>query len=198
MNVSVEKINIDSMLLKNLEKRLILAFTGKTRLAKNILQNVLRRWARRTQEIVDTVARLVATSENARSALLQGNLDLLGQSLLEYSRLKVIMAGADSNVEPREVKCLVAELTARNIIQGHALCGAGGGGFLVMLATEGYNTSIVSDLVQKELSKDNEALKYFTWHNCRISDRGLTTTIIEEDNIDVESFNLDWQYVESW
>jgi galactokinase/mevalonate kinase-like predicted kinase len=197
LKISIEQLGVDPIVLEKLEKRLILVFTGKTRLAKNILQNVLRQWARRASEIVDAVYQLVACSEAARSALLEGNLDLLGRTLSEYSRLKIRMAGKDSEVEPKVIKNLVTELMARDMIKGHSLCGAGGGGFLVMLASEGYEMHHISNLVKQELLKGDKDLELFTWHTCRISHQGLTTHIIEEDNISVESFQLAWQKIDS-
>jgi fucokinase len=104
--ISVKKIEMDPKVLAKFEERIILAFTGKTRLAKNILQNVLRRWARRTDEIVSTVEQLVRLSETARDEILRGDLDALGQTLFESSKLKFAMAGEDSGVEPVAVKKL--------------------------------------------------------------------------------------------
>jgi fucokinase len=196
MDISIEKLMVEDSTWKNLEKRLILAFTGKTRLAKNILQNVLRRWARGSSEIVEAVNRLVSGSELARTALLKGDLTLLGKTLSEYAILKILMAGEDSVVEPKVVRNLVAELSAREMIMGSALCGAGGGGFLIMLASEGHSLKSVSELVENELAQQDEKLKLFTWHECRISDKGLTTHIIEGDDcLDVNAFKLDWQKI---
>ncbi|KAL3936159.1 MAG: hypothetical protein SGBAC_008458, partial [Bacillariaceae sp.] len=127
VNVSIEKLAIDSNSLAELEKRLVLIFTGKTRLAKGILQKVLRRWARRESDVLDTVEGLVECSEQARSVLLEGRVDDLGGILSTYAALKVRIAGEDAGVEPQVVKDLIQDLTKMGAITGHALCGAGGG-----------------------------------------------------------------------
>lgn len=195
--MSVENLNIDPSILATLNERIILTFTGKTRLAKNILQNVLRRWARRTDEIVAAVERLIFYSEQSRKAVLEGDFKLLGRSLFEMSKLKVIMTGEDSGAQPESVRKLVSDLMDRKIIEGGSLCGAGGGGFMVMIASEGYNVKKVRYLVQKELVQENEDLSSFTFHNCRISDQGLSVHVIEDENVDIESFDLAWQCPES-
>jgi galactokinase/mevalonate kinase-like predicted kinase len=194
--MSVEKLDVDPAILAKFEKRMILAFTGKTRLAKNILQDVLRRWARRTNEIVTTVKRLVDLSEETRAAILQGDLDALGRALHETSKLKVAMTGEDSGAIPQPVKTLVAELMKREVIKGASLCGAGGGGFMMMMASEGFDKKKVSDLVQEELLKHNEDLASFTWHDCRVCNHGLTTQIIEDKNLGLDAFKLSWLFIE--
>lgn len=196
LKISIEQLEVDAGILEKLEKRLILVFTGKTRLAKDILQKVLRQWARRTNEIVDTVTRLVACSEAARSAILEGNLDMLGKTLLEYSCLKTKMAGKDSKVEPKMIKHLVSELLDRDLIKGYSMCGAGGGGFLLLLANEGYDKHYISSLVKTELSTGDEGLKLLTWHDARISRQGLTTHMIGAD-ASVETFELAWHKIDS-
>jgi fucokinase len=191
--MSVERLNVDPSILAKFEERIILIFTGKTRLAKNILQSVLRRWARRTDEIVATVERLLLYAEQSREAILKGDFELLGRTLFESSKLKVVMTGEDSGAQPEPVRKLVADLMARKVIEGGSLCGAGGGGFMVMLASQGYNMKKVRDLVQKELVNENEDLASFTFHDCRVSNQGLTVHIIEDENVGVESFDLAWQ-----
>jgi galactokinase/mevalonate kinase-like predicted kinase len=191
--MSVEKISITPETQNMLEERLILAFTGVTRFANNILQNVLRRWARRTPEIVRTVVELVRYSEDARNALREGDLEFLGSTLNDCWKRKVVMAGHESGVEPVSIKFLISELQQRKAIVGGSLCGAGGGGFMVMLAAEGFNSSKVRAIVQEELVELSPDLALFTWHECRICNEGLSTSVLEETGIGVESFQLAWQ-----
>eukprot|EP00980_Cylindrotheca_fusiformis_P008613 scaffold1830_cov117-Cylindrotheca_fusiformis.AAC.12 len=195
LRISVEQLVVDTAILKKLEERLVLVFTGQTRLAKNILQNVLRQWARRANEVVDTVKRLIACSETARFAVLQGDFDLLGKQLIEYSRLKARMAGKESGVEPLAMKYLTTELLNRDLIRGYTVCGAGGGGFMLLLMSECCKAHHISELVDMELSKKYEALKFFTWHQVRLSSQGLTTKFIEK-MISAEEFDLEWQRVD--
>jgi fucokinase len=191
--MSVENITITPETKDMLEERLILAFTGMTRFANNILQNVLRRWARRTPDIVRTVGELVRYSEDARSALLEGDLEFLGSTLSDCWKRKVVMAGHESGVEPLPIKFLISELQQRKAIVGANLCGAGGGGFMVMLAAEGFNSAKVQAIVQEELVELSPGLALFTWHECRICKEGLSTSVLEETDIDFESFQLAWQ-----
>jgi fucokinase len=101
-------------------------FTGKPRLAKDILQNVLRRWARRKSDIVSTVQELVCGASEAVDSLMEGDFNRLGSCMSSYWEHKKIMAGLESGVEPDFVKSLLAFLHSRGDVVGGTLCGAGG------------------------------------------------------------------------
>jgi len=87
------------------------------------------------------------------------------------------MAGENSGVEPPVVKKLLDELTKRNEIVGGSLCGAGGGGFMVLLASAGGSGAEVEQLVKKELNGVIPDLALFSWHECSVSEQGLSVTL---------------------
>jgi fucokinase len=191
--LSVEQLNIDPSVREQLNGSLLLAFTGKTRLAKNILQNVLRRWSKRTPEIMETVARLVAGAKSSRDAILVGDLDALGNCLTDYWDQKKIMAGDQSGAEPAIVRDVLSVLHGKKLIRGASLCGAGGGGFMAVLTAPGVSSKAVQATLQQELADQSLELNEFTWHTCTIDDAGLTTDVLESsDDIDVYTFDLSW------
>ena len=53
---------------------LLLVYTGKPRLARGLLQSVLRRWAARLPELVATTESLVAPAQAAAAAMEAGRL----------------------------------------------------------------------------------------------------------------------------
>jgi fucokinase len=171
LQTNVERINVSSNFQKKLNERLLLAFTGQTRLAKNILQNVLRRWARRSKEVVKTVEQLTTGANKARDCLTNEDIDGLADCLNKYWEQKKIMAGGDdsSGVEPKVVGVVLEELFARDLIVAGSLCGAGGGGFMVVLLQEGRTPSEIQNV------DDIDEIVGFTWHECRLSQEGLTT-----------------------
>jgi fucokinase len=202
----VERIPLSSNILQELNERLILVFTGQTRLAKNILQNVLRRWARRTPEIVRTVEALVRDANRVVSqALVDGvgnNLDgeddrlqLLAECLNNYWSQKKIMAGNDSGVDPPVVKFVLSELMKRKEIVAGSLCGAGGGGFMVLLAAKGRSMADIQSTCDQELVPLNSEVSKFTWHNCEVSLEGLVTTTLEsasDTTSENDMFDMKW------
>ena len=162
---------------------------------KNILQNVLRRWARRTPEVVATVQGLVTGAHKAKEALQQGDLEGLGECLHDYYAQKKNMAGKDSGVEPDIVAGILEELRKENLIRGASLCGAGGGGFLVMIASDKAEKSRIHSVVAQYLADSDDAdAAAFSWHECQVCDEGLTTKVLplSEEMRSVTDFNETW------
>jgi fucokinase len=172
LKLQIEKLAISDDAKKGLDERLMLCFTGKTRLAKSLLQNVLRRWSAQTTEIHDVVESLVVGAKQSRDALLANDIEALGECLSAYWELKKLMAGSDSGVEPLSVSIALNELTSRRAIVGASLCGAGGGGFLVLLRSTGTTEDEVHRIVA-ECLPDSE----FVWCRCAVSDGGLRVAV---------------------
>jgi fucokinase len=194
LEIQIEELQIPATAMSAFEDRLLFAYTGKTRLAKNILQQVLRRWSRRATEVVTTVGGLVDAAERMRTAILNESWNDVGEYLHESFRLKCTMAGDDSGAEPELVKLFVSKLMSGSIIQGAMLCGAGGGGFLLLLLAEDVDGQAVQSFFESEVRPLHEDFKDFSFHTCGIAPLGLTTTSITDDEtMNSESFNLAWQ-----
>jgi fucokinase len=194
LSTNVERIQVASSTVDQLNDRLVLVFTGQTRLAKNILQNVLRRWARRTEEILTTVQDLVNDAHRVTKALKEGDIDVVADCLNRYWSQKKVMAGADSGVEPPIVRSVLQSLLERDLISAGSLCGAGGGGFMVMLVKEGITADDVRSAVQKGELFD-PSVRDFTWHDCRVSENGLKVTILDTKASAVDWFDIAWHEV---
>lgn len=189
LEISVERVDISLATCAHLNQRLVLAFTGNTRLAKGMLQNVLRRWARRTPEILHVVKCLVEDAHIARNAVQNGDFELLGECLNSYWEHKKIMAGG--GVEPDAARQVIAGLLERKSIVGASLCGAGGGGFMVLLCAQNMDRTGIQTIVQNEMAEQNPDIAHFTWHDCNICFEGLTTQVLPGD-FGADEFNIDW------
>jgi len=183
----VKRIIMKKSTIEKLNNQLVLVFTGQTRLAKNILQNVLRRWARRNREIVKTVESLVQDAYALSNLLEKGDIGAMADYLNRYWDQKKMMAGEQSGAEPEVVRVVLTELMARKRITAGALCGAGGGGFMVLLLAKDHCMEGVKKFVETELSGSNEGILNFTWHNCTVSNDGISTSQVTSDE-----FNLNW------
>jgi len=165
--VRVHPLAASAHLSSFLSSRLFLLYTGKTRLAKNLLQRVLRQWAVREGPILGTVEGLRANAVDMTRALLAEDPAAVGACLSTYWDQKKCMA---PQAEPEEVTAMLAAM--RDHVHGASLCGAGGGGFLAgVLRTpgeEGFKA------VEAALRADpvTSALKW-TLHRTTVDDVGM-------------------------
>ena len=183
LSMSTKELVLHDSTIEALNSRLGLAFTGKTRLAKNFLQNVLRRWASRTEEIVTTVNELVDDAETAAAALESGDLTVLANCLNRYWRQKKTMAGESS--EPPIVKLMLSTLLSEGLISAGSLCGAGGGGFMVLLTADDTSLAEIQEACRACGGGD------VSWHDCKVSTQGLSVLIAKE-SLPSESFKIEW------
>jgi len=182
--LKVQQLQIPREALESLSSRLWLVFTGQTRLAKNILSSVLSRWSLRTAEVMVTVAELLSGAQEAQKALVAGDINQLALCLNDYWRLKKLMAGDDSGVEPPHVAKAMEELRSSNLIDAVSLCGAGGGGFMVVLTSS--KTTVIETLQSSVSSANN-----FTWHSCNVDQKGLTINTVTGD-FERDYYDIEW------
>ena len=186
LEISVKRGIISDDVAKILNERIHLVYTGTPRLAKNILQNVLHRWARRSPEIVETVGNLVEGAADAFDAFESGDISRLGKLMSAYWDHKKIMAGNCS--EPDCVRDALQSFQREELIHGGTLAGAGGGGFLVLLSREGVSSQKLKQVLKMV---DNPLSNLGTWYECTIDMDGLRVWPLMNSTSN-ESYDISW------
>ena len=166
LTVRTEALQLPREALQRLDAHLALIYTGKTRLARNLLQDVLRRWYSANTAIVANVDALVANAHTMREALLAGDIAAVGASLSAYWEQKKLMCDA----EPAAVTRMLAKL--RPLIHGATLCGAGGGGFMALITKEPNVDAAIAAALREE-----ECVLY----RVNVHERGLCTWFEKAD-----------------
>ncbi|MFH4982781.1 hypothetical protein AB6A40_009490 [Gnathostoma spinigerum] len=153
-----EPIPIDGKFVNELEHRLVLVYTGKTRLAKNLLQEVVRNWFSRNSLLLSSLSSLAELSESSASKLANGEFPV--EEVKSYYEIKKCIA---TGCEPLNVKEFKNYLEAEKIIESAWIAGAGGGGFLYLWLTSAGD-------VQRVLNVINNHSKFagFTLHSVNI------------------------------
>ena len=146
-----------------LERQFALVYTGKTRLARDLLQNVVRRWYARLPGIVQTEDGLVSNTLNCAKALEEDDLETVGKCLDNCQKQKLHMAPGS---EPAIVMAMRDVL--RPHILGMCMSGAGGGGFLYILMKSGCTKLMLADIISEIPGTENVTL-----HNIKIDTDGL-------------------------
>jgi D-glycero-alpha-D-manno-heptose-7-phosphate kinase len=124
----VNPLRIKRNILNELEYRLILCYTGKTRLSANILKEQIDKYVRKDKASVEALDELKAICIDMKNALLRGHLNEFGELLHKGWEHKKKLASQISN--PEIDKLYEAARQAGAI--GGKLLGAGGGGYLLL------------------------------------------------------------------
>ncbi|XP_064098550.1 L-fucose kinase-like isoform X1 [Macrobrachium nipponense] len=128
LTVTTYKLPISQEFISTLNSHLLLLYTGKVRLARNLLQTVIRNWYARDKIVTECFSRLPKVALKASEAMLSGSIMDLGSCIDEYWNLKKKVA---PGCEPEKVSDLMSCL--REHCFGMSLAGAGGGGYLYAL-----------------------------------------------------------------
>jgi len=131
LQLQVEPVPLLEDALQELKDRFVLAFSGQERLARNVLQIVVRKYLRRDAVLLRAVERLVRLAEQARDALALGDIDALGDVFAEVWMLHQQLDPHCSNPEVDALFRAVAPYA-----RGFKLAGAGGGGFMGIIARD--------------------------------------------------------------
>ncbi|KYO37017.1 L-fucose kinase isoform C [Alligator mississippiensis] len=171
LKVEVEQIPMPDRFIQTLNQHLLLVYTGKTRLARNLLQDVLRNWYARLPTIVQNTDALVSNAEECAQAFRQGNLPYLGDCLNRYWQQKKCMA---PGCEPLAVKHMMEAL--QPYVHGQSLAGAGGGGFLCVLTKEPRQKEALQHILAK-----TEGLGNFSIHTVEVDTAGFCMQLVGSD-----------------
>lgn len=165
---AVEAIDIPPGARAELDSRLILYYTGMQRLAADILQKVVGRYLARDPESIRIVRDLKAGAERMHAELAGGDIDGFARSLLDYWTLK---RSFDPGSTTGEIEALFDQV--RDELAGYELPGAGGGGFLLLVAKDAASAGRVR--AKLDALKPNRTARLY---EADIDDRGLRVTVV--------------------
>jgi fucokinase len=131
MRLHVERVPLLDEISRELHARFVLAFTGQERLAKNVLQMVVKRYLQRDAVALESLSQLVDLAGEGRRSLARGDLDGLGAVMDKAWRAHQRLDPHCSNPRVDEVFRAVEDLSV-----GGKLAGAGGGGFIGIMAKD--------------------------------------------------------------
>jgi fucokinase len=131
LRIMVEQVPLIAGVRQELEERLVITFTGQERLAKNVLQIVVARYLQRDRRVLGAITRLVELAGEGQRCLALGDLDGLGRVLRETWNAHQQLDPHCSNPAVDDLIAAVADLSC-----GGKLAGAGGGGFMGILAKD--------------------------------------------------------------
>ncbi len=124
----VNPLRIKRDILNELEYRLLLCYTGRTRLSANILKEQIEKFVKKEKQSVEALDEIKAICVDMKNALLKGRLDEFGELLHQGWMHKKKLA---SKITNPEIDKLYETAREHGAIGGKIL-GAGGGGYLLL------------------------------------------------------------------
>ncbi|KAH6834208.1 L-fucokinase/GDP-L-fucose pyrophosphorylase [Perilla frutescens var. hirtella] len=144
LRLQVNPLLASPQLITELQQRLLVVFTGQVRLAHQVLHKVVIRYLQRDNLLVSSIRRLVELAKVGREALMNRDLDGLGDVMQEVWRLHQELDPFCSNEFVDKLFAL-----CEPYCQGCKLVGAGGGGFALMLAKTAESAKKLKHLISE-------------------------------------------------
>lgn len=155
--VAVEPVAIPPKAMRELMRRSLLFFTGQKRMARNVLRRVLGFYAENPHGFAKIlVGALKANAEKAAGALRRGDLDAFAACVNSYWRDKRLLDAGSTNEKVDDIIDLIRDRAA-----AVTLTGAGGGGFMYVLAkSPAYARRIRAALERNPPSPDSRVYAF--------------------------------------
>ncbi|MBN2137455.1 MAG: hypothetical protein JW720_06590 [Sedimentisphaerales bacterium] len=145
----------------------LLYYTGVTRLAKNILHQVVGRYLNRDRATIGTLNRIRCVADDSAQALVRKDVAQFGRMIDSAWELNKQL---DPNSTNDQIEVLFERV--RPFVYGAKLLGAGGGGFLLMICKSAQDAEAVRKML--EADPPNKRARFFDFD---VSNVGLTVTV---------------------
>ena len=152
--LQVRRIVVPGAAAAELARRLRLVYTGRTRVAKNILQNVMGRYMARNPKAVQALDRLKRLAHEVAASLRAGDIDAVGRCMREQWVCNRIL-------DPQSTDDHIDSLfrAVEPFAVGAKLAGAGGGGFMAVMMREGLSPA-ETDAALRRVLQATDARRY--------------------------------------
>ncbi len=151
-----------------LKRRCLLYFTGQKRMARNILQNVVNGYLARDPLVLQTVRDLKASAADTKEALDAQDIDGFARGLARYWELKKQIDPGSTNAP---IEALLRRVAGET--QAALLPGAGGGGFIFLLAKSAAAAERIRHAF--EAHPPNAHARFFDFN---VDQQGLKVTVL--------------------
>ena len=141
-NVVVSPLQIDADIMNELEYRLLLCYTGRTRLSDNILTSQIDAYTRQDGSVLQALEELKQITFAMKDALVHRHLEDLGRLLHEAWDNKKRMA---THITNTTIDTLY-DAAVKSGALGGKLLGAGGGGYLLLYCAFDRKHAVAAEL----------------------------------------------------
>lgn len=143
--VAISKVKPKPSFISTLKERSLLYFTGQKRMARNVLKRVLGFYADNPHNFGKIlIGSLKLGAEKAAQAAVSGNIRQFADCINEYWRDKKLLDAGSTNEKVDDIIDAI-----RPYVSAVTLAGAGGGGFMYILAKSRSNRERIRKLLER-------------------------------------------------
>lgn len=152
----------------DLRSRLLLYYTGQKRMARDILHNVVMRYLGHDPLTLATIRELKAAAEEMKADLDARDADAFARGIDRYWALK-------KQIDPGSTNAAIEQILKRvqPLLSGRLLPGAGGGGFILMVARDAAAATRIRRTLQAD--PPNRTARFFDFD---VDDDGLKVSVL--------------------
>jgi fucokinase len=157
-HIDYTNLNLEDHILKELNERLVLVYTGQRRLAKGILREIMGEYIIQNPEMLECLSHIQKLALLMKYELEKGNIDNFAELLNEHwETSKRLDRGCTNSYIDQIIEI------SKPYISGVMICGAGGGGFLQMILKHGSQRKPLRKALEDVFQDNNVGI----W-NCEI------------------------------
>lgn len=168
--IKIEQLPLgDGGFAKALKERSLLYFTGQKRMARNVLRRVLRFYAENPHDFGRILIKaLKKGAADAAEDVKRGDIESFAQRVNEYWRDKKLLDSGSTNERVEEIIERI-----KPWVSAVSLAGAGGGGFMYILAKSRADAKKIRAALNK-----NSPSRYSRFYDFEIDNQGLCLSAI--------------------
>lgn len=152
--LNIKEVKLKKETLTELNKRLLLINTSQRRLARNLLRDVMGKYISGNKETLEVLSKIQDIAQEMTKNLEDGNLDGFAKQLNEHWELsKKLDIGCTNTC----IDFIFDSL--KDLISGQFICGAGGGGFLLIMLRK----NVTKDMVDERINEIFQDSGVETW-----------------------------------
>lgn len=130
--IQVSEVQIPENAKRELQERFAVIYTGQRRLARNLLREVVGGYVGNRPETLEALSEMKTVAEKMRSCLEQGYIDEFAAYMNQHWALSKKLDAGCTNTCIDQIF-----MSCEDLIDARFICGAGGGGFLMVILKKG-------------------------------------------------------------
>lgn len=150
INIKINKPKLSKETIKELNDRMLLIYSGQRRLAKNLLRNIVKKYISNDPTTLKSLTKIQEIAVQMVNSLESGNIVKFSELMNEHMLISRKIDKGCVNEGIMEIINSIKKLVLSTFIMG-----AGGGGYILIMLKDGYNSDDIDSILEKKFPNTN-------------------------------------------